>query len=111
MILGTLLARLENESDATNAIAALGDIVLFAEIAETGGRFDETPGQYLAGAASRFIAAAQDEEWLGLIAAVEQASDPGKAALTRIVRWALARDRENSAGSCGGGACSCSHAG
>jgi hypothetical protein len=107
MILGALLARLENEAEAAAAIEALGDIVLFQRVRDAGQRFDETPGEYVACAASRFAAAAQHEEWMGLIAAVERADDPGRAALGRIVAWALARDTED-VGACGEtGNCTC----
>ena len=111
MNLGTLRARLESEADAGEAIGALGDIVLYQQVADTGALFDETPGEYVAGAAMRFAASAADEDWLGLIAAVEQAEDPGKAALGRILRWALARDGRDGADCAEGTACTCTHAG
>ena len=111
MNLGTLLARLESEADAGETIAALGDIVLYQQITDTGALFDETPGEYVVGAAMRFAGAAADEDWLGLIAAVEQAEDPGKAALGRILRWALARDDRSGDECAEGAACTCAHAG
>lgn len=111
MNLGTLLARLENETDAGEAIGALGDIVLYQQVTEMCARFEEVPGEYVAGAAMRFAASAADEDWQGLIAAVEQADDPGKAALGRILRWALARDDQESDECAEGVACTCAHAG
>ena len=111
MTLGKLIARLENEGGAGEAIVALGDIVLYQRVADAAARFDETPGEYVAGAATRFATSAADEEWLGLIAAVERADDPGKAAIGRILRWALARDDQESS-ACGEGvACACAKAG
>ena len=94
------------EGKTDEAIAALGDIVLYERVVTTGARFEETPGQYVAGAAARFAASAPDEEWLGLIAAIERDPDPGRAALGRILRWALGRDRVDDHGH--GTACSCS---
>jgi len=43
MQIGALVERLEQEDDAGEALAALGDIVLFAEVAAMGARFEESP--------------------------------------------------------------------
>lgn len=107
MHLGTLLARLQDDGDAAMALDALGDIVLYAEIQSTGERFDETPGVYTAVAVSRFAAAASDEQWLGLVAAMERCDDPARAALAHMLTWALRQDEGAGAGqSC---ACSTNH--
>lgn len=92
MQLGTLLAQLRDETDAARAIEALGDVVLFAEVAAMGDAFDETPGEYLAAATGRFAARGTDEDWLGLRSALEASPDPARALLTFVVRWALRRD-------------------
>lgn len=105
MLLGTLIAKLEDEACATDFIAVLGDLVLYAEIVAAAERFDETPGAYLAASVGEFAAAAADEEWVSLIATVERAEDPGRAAIQRIVRWAMAHE---SAGAMGAGqSCGC----
>ena len=104
MHLGTLLARLQNDGDAAMALDALGDIVLYAEIQATGERFDETPGVYTAGAVSRFAAAASDEQWLGLVAAMERNDDHARAALAHMLTWALRQDE----GAQDGQSCACS---
>ena len=58
MHLGTLIARLECEDNATTALEALGDIVLFAAVSAAGSRYEEAPGAYVAGAVARFAAGA-----------------------------------------------------
>lgn len=104
MHLGTLIGRLEREQDAAVALEAMGDLVLYAETAEMAARFDATPAQYAAAAVSRFAAAADDEQWVGLIGALERAEDPARTTLCRMLRWALhhdARDHEaEAAGHC-----------
>ncbi|MGE0768510.1 MAG: hypothetical protein AB7L90_18815 [Hyphomicrobiaceae bacterium] len=105
MTLGALIARLETEEDATAMIEALCDLVLYAEIAAAAERYGETPGEYLASCVGQFAAGATDEDWLGLIAAVERTTDPGKAAIGRILRWAIARDQAHEEP--GTAACSC----
>jgi hypothetical protein len=83
-----------------------------------GARHDEPPGEYVANASRRFAAAAGDEDWLALMTAMERAQDPGRAALERMLRWALARDEAEQAAqsvaakphagcSCGGGGGGC----
>lgn len=111
MVLGELLSRLENETAAGEALAALGDAALFEQVSEAGVRFGEAPAEYVACAASRFAAGAAHEEWMSLIAAAERADDPGRAALSRILNWALARDREDETGCGGSGGCTCAHGG
>jgi hypothetical protein len=108
MHLGTLISHLENESHAGAALQALGDLVLFARVQETGVEHDEEPGEYVANGARRFAARASDEDWLALMSVIERADDPGQAVLERIVRWSLDKDAAAAQGphkgcSCGGG--------
>lgn len=113
MTLGSLIARLENEQDAADAFAALGDLPLYAQVAAMADRYDATPAEYVAVAAARFSSEAADEDWLGLIAAMGQADDPGRTALVRLVRWVLARDAVAAEAEDGEGAsrcCGCSGA-
>ena len=56
-----------------------------------------------AGAVSRF-AAAPDEQWLGLIAAMEHGDQPARAALAHMLTWALRQDE----GALAGESCACS---
>jgi hypothetical protein len=76
-----------------------------------GARHDEPPGEYVANASRRFAAAAGDEDWLALMTAMERAPDPGRAALERMLRWALARDEAEQAAHAAGakphGGCTC----
>ena len=92
MQLGTLMDHLASENDATSALEALGDIVLFTEVQTTGERYGENPGEYVANAAHRFAALGSDEDWLGLMTAMERSADPAKTALERMIRWALKAD-------------------
>ncbi len=108
MQLGALMTRLEDSVDAAMALEAIGDLVLFAQVREAGSLHAETPGQYVANASRRFAATASSEDWLGLMSAMERSGEPAKAAVDRMVRWALAADAaEHAPGlkegcSCGG---------
>ena len=112
-MLGTLISRLSNEADASLALEALDDVVLFAEIAAMAKRFGESTSEYVSVSAARFAAMASDEDWLALMSAIERAADPAQAVLVRMVRWGLSQDaRDETAAhprqACG--ACGCSEA-
>ena len=120
MQLGDLIRRLQADKAAADALVSLGDVVLLARVAATAEAFAETPGEYVAASVGRFAAVADDETWLRLIGDVERASDPGAAALKRMVLWALdddARRASTPAGEparacgCGSGGNSCHEAG
>lgn len=92
MLLGTILSNLRDEGNASEALAALDDLVLLAQVQELAVQYDETAGEYAAGAVSRFAGAASDEEWLALMTAIENSDDPARTTLDRMVRWSLAAD-------------------
>ena len=110
MQLGALLTRLSDENDAAEALDALGDVVLLAQIQEMGAQHGETPGEYVANASRRYAAQAGDEDWLALMTAIERADDPARVVLGKMLRWALASDAApapatNGGCSCGTGGC------
>ena len=115
MLLGALLERLRHSVDASAALEALGDVVLFARIDEMAGQFEESPGEYVAASASRFAALAGDEDWLDLMSAIERSQDPAQAVVVKMLNWALARDAQDlsdgtkRACGCGGGHAGVSH--
>jgi hypothetical protein len=92
MHLGTLIAELQHEPEAAAALHAIGDVVLFARISEMAHDLELAPGEYVSDSVSRFANAAGDDAWLGLIATIERAPDPGSAALKRMLEWALQTD-------------------
>ena len=109
MQLGALLSSLDDETNAAAALDAIGDLVLYAEVLEAGACYDESLGQYVSAAVRRYASRASDEDWLGLMTAVEKGDNPGRAVLQRILRWALAQDAAEGTAtphrgcSCGGG--------
>jgi len=113
MGLRNILKRLSHETAAVAALEALGDIVLLAEVRAMGENFDESPGEYVAGAARRFAATATDEEWLGLMTVIGRAEDPAAACLVHMVRSCLKHDaaaieaNDDEAALAPKGACGC----
>ena len=104
MQLGEIIRSLSEEAKADEALLARGDIVLLARVGETAGRYEETVGEYAAGAVRRFAGLASSEDWLALMNAIERAEDPGFTCLTHMLDWSLKRDE---AGSVRIGGCSC----
>jgi hypothetical protein len=97
MLLGNLVRRLTDEQEAAAALQSLGDLALFARVAEMAHAFKENPGDYVAASVGRFAASAGDETWLQLIGEAERAHDPGSAALRRMLLWALSEDERGGA--------------
>lgn len=92
MLLGTLIDRLSKEAEAGDALAGLGDVVLYARAGAMGRHFDETPETYVAGSAARFAALASDEDWLAMMSVMERSDDVARSVLVRMLEWSLARD-------------------
>ncbi len=107
MLLGEIMNQLKVEDTAATALAALGDIVLIAEIDEIRIAHDESRGSYVAGAAQRFTRIASDDDWLKLMTALERSDAPAATCLTTMVRWSIARDLAELRGGRGQGGCSC----
>ena len=112
MLLGRMMNALRDEDVATATLMELGDIVLAARVEEARDAHGESIGEYVTGAVQRFALLAQDEDWLGLMTALERSDDPAGACLTRMLSWSLARDGRSADGggahegcSCGGGGC------
>ena len=108
MQLGEIIRTFSDDAAANEALLALDDIVLFAQVKRAAEHFEETTGEYAAGSVRRFAILASSEDWLGLMNIIERANDPGTDCLTFMVNWSLKRDAspepEPHAGcTCGGG--------
>lgn len=108
MTLGTILATLRDEDAADAALAALDDIVLYAQVQECAAEHAETPGEYACGAVRRFSNLASSEDWLSLMTAIERSRDPARTTLERMVRWSLLKDAAPANDACAKSSCSCS---
>lgn len=89
MLLGSLLAQLQDEAVAFDALLALDDLVLVTRVRAAAGASELTMGEYVSDAIGRFIASGDDEVWLGLMTAVGRAADPGQAALRYMLEHSL----------------------
>jgi hypothetical protein len=80
-----MIARLEDETVAAEALLSLDDLPLVARVAEASASAGLPPGAYAAGAVGRFVAEATDEEWLSLIGAMGRQRSGGRVPATRVV--------------------------
>jgi len=110
MQLGNLFRDLDDDTYASEVLAAYGNAALMARVHETASRFEENANEYVAGSVRRFANQASDEDWLALMNKVERAPDPAVASLVHMIGWSLKHDaapatQPQSPCSCGGGSC------
>jgi hypothetical protein len=89
MLLGDVIARLEDEAVADEALIALGDLALTARVAEAASREAMTRGEFVAACVGQFAAQASDEQWLTVLGQMGRVEDPGRVLLRRAVETAL----------------------
>ena len=105
MFLGQVLDRLRDEAFATETLLGLDDLPLMVEIETAGRDFGESATDYAVHAVRRFAALAGDEDWQGLMTALERADDTAAACLRHMLAWALRHDRDGASGCCSHGHC------
>ena len=92
MLLGDMLRNLQDETQATEVLIGMNDLVRLAHVQECAARYDETAGEYAANAVRGFANQASDEDWLALTTAIENADDAAQICLSRMIDWALKQD-------------------
>jgi hypothetical protein len=87
MLLGRLIASLEDEAVAERALATLDDVALALAVERTAEAEGVGPGRIATEAVASYAAEADDEEWTTLVGLLARSGDPG----TTLLRRALAR--------------------
>ncbi len=100
MFLGQVLDRLGDEAFATETLLGLDDLPLMVEIETAGEAFGESATDYAVNAVRRFGALAGDEDWQGLMTALERSDDSASACLRHMLAWSLRHDRDAPASCC-----------
>lgn len=109
MSFGALLRKLRDENKAEEALFAVGDLVLVAEVELIRQSFGESTSEYVAAAAQRFANTASDDDWLQLMNRLERAGDHAAVCLGTMLRWAIRTDNAQAHGT--HGECGCAHHG
>ncbi|WP_349370126.1 hypothetical protein [Salinarimonas sp.] len=89
MLLGDLIARLDDEVVALEALLGLGDLALLAEVETAAACVGLTAGAFAAQAVGLFASGASDDDWVTLIGSIGRAEDPGAACLKGMLAYAL----------------------
>jgi hypothetical protein len=88
--LGDLISRLGDETTLTEMLAAVNDPDLMATVEQAAAAEELSTGTWAHEAVGRFVASADDEQWVGLLSACRNALDPGGAALRFMLSASLA---------------------
>jgi len=90
MLLGDVIARLEDETIATETLVRLGDVGLVAEMTTRAADAGLSLGRYATWAVRHYADTAPDDEWTQLIGTLGRSEDPGAACLKRAFAYVLA---------------------
>lgn len=89
MLLGDLIAKIQDPAFAEEALMALDDLPLMCRLAEAAAEKGVTASVFATRAIGRFIDNATDEDWLTLVGLMSRADNPGQVFLRRILTGAL----------------------
>lgn len=89
MLLGDLIARLEDETFAAETLLSIGDLSLTAQVVEASALEGVTTGEYVVACVGQFANQASDEEWITLVGQMGKSDAPGQVFLRRALRAAL----------------------
>lgn len=102
MLLGDIIARLDDEAHAMETLVGFGDLALVLRVEAAAAEAALTPGAFIARALQMFSDRASDEDWVSLIGAMGQAADPGQVCLRKMIEFAL-RPTTGGTDACGHG--------
>jgi hypothetical protein len=85
MLLGDLIARLDDEQIATETLMSTGDLTLIAHVQQLASARRETVGTCITEAVAVFSQAAGPDDWMQLMSAANRSENPGGAVLRVIV--------------------------
>jgi len=89
MMLGDVLAKLTDETSATEAILSVEDLPMLAAMRDQAQAEGIDLPAYVAGTVRRYAAEASDEEWITLMGLLNRSADPGATCLQRAFEHAL----------------------
>jgi len=89
MLIGDLIARLQEEAVASETLFSLGDLALTARLVTRAAESNTSAGELAAQAVRRFADGASDDEWVTLLGRISRADDPGRAFLRHVLSRAV----------------------
>lgn len=94
MMLGDMLAELNDDAQAAELILGLDDLQLLAGARARAKSEGIDLASFARQAVQRHAAQASAEEWITLMGLIGRADDPARACLRRALEFALSRDSE-----------------
>ena len=85
MVLGDLMARLDDEMVTTETLMATGDLTLISQVHDRATLLGKTVGEHVADAVAAFSHAAAPDDWMQLMTAANNSENPGGAVLKIII--------------------------
>jgi hypothetical protein len=85
MLLGDLIAQLQDEAVVSETLLSLGDLALASRFAAIAAASNVSVGELAAQKIGRFVSTASDEDWLTLIGQMSRAENPGQVFLRRAL--------------------------
>jgi len=92
MQLGDIIAQLEDDAVADEALIALGDLALTTRVAAAAARAALSRGEFVAASVGAFAANASDEDWVTVLGQMGRSDLPGRVLLRRAIESALGAD-------------------
>jgi len=89
-MLGRIVDELAQPGVAEATLIEAGELALLARLEAAADALAMAPGELAGFIARRWLAAAGEEDWLGLVAAMGRSNRPGLEALVAMLRQALA---------------------
>lgn len=95
MLLGELVASLDNEYVAEEVLMALDDLVLIRRAGEAAREGALDLGSFVSIAVRRYLNQAPPDEWTSLMSAMERSDNPASVLLKRALDSAIDHDRHD----------------
>ena len=89
MLLGDVIARLEDDAVADETLVALGDLTLTARVAAAATREAMSRGEFVAACVGQFAAHSSDDHWVQVLGKMARTDDPGQVCLRHAIEAAL----------------------
>jgi hypothetical protein len=90
MLLGDVIANLEDETFADETLVALGDLALASRVAAAAAREAMSRGEFVSACVGRFATQASDEQWVTVLGQMGRTDLPGQVLLRHALTVALA---------------------
>ena len=87
MTLGELIAGLDDDETAVEALLSTGDLRLVSQVRAAADASGDSLGTYISQRVGAFVASAGSDDWMAVMTAASGSESPGGACLKRIIEF------------------------